>query len=116
MPLWVVVDDDAVVLTAADYRERSERARLEARSRYRDHLTSVLSGSGINDAASAADIVLDALTEWRYTDSGERCTCSCHPRLPDSDLHDYGFDCTCTRTPDHRRQSFQRALNVIHEV
>lgn len=62
-----------------------------------------------------ADDVLDALTEWRYIDSGERCTCSCHPRLPDSDRHDYGFDCVCTRTREQRRESFQQVLNEIRE-
>lgn len=115
MPRWVVVDDDAELPTAAEYRERSERARIEARSRYRDHLTEVLSGGGVAEADAVADVVLDALTEWRYIDSGERCACSCHPRLPDSDRHDYGFDCVCTRTAEQRRESFQQALNDIRE-
>jgi hypothetical protein len=48
-----------------------------------------------------------------YLDSGERCGCSCHPRLPDSDLHDYGFDCVCTRTPEERRRVFQQWLDVL---
>jgi len=51
MPRWVVVDDDAVLPTAAEYRERSERARVEARSRYRDHLTEVLSRTPHSDRA-----------------------------------------------------------------
>lgn len=116
LPRWVVVsDDDAVLPTAAEYRERSERARVEARSRYRDHLTEVLHGRGILEAAAMAAVVLDALTEWRYIDSGERCTCSCHPRLPDSDRHDYGFGCVRTRTREQRRSSFHQALNAIRE-
>jgi hypothetical protein len=60
-----------------------------------------------------ADTALDALTAWRYVDSGERCRCSCHPRLPDSHLHDYGFDCVCTRTPEERRRAFQQWLDDI---
>ena len=116
MPPLVVVDDDAALPTAAEYRERRERARVQARSRYRDHLTEVLSGCGVDDAAAVADVVLDALTEWRYIDSGERCSCSCHPRLPDSDRHDYGFDCGCTRTREQRRESFQQVLNEIREL
>ena len=116
MPRWVVVDDDAVLPTAAEYRERSERARIKARSRYRDHLIAVLGGRGVDNAAAVADVVLDALTEWRYIDSGERCTCSCHPRLPDSDRHDYGFNCVCTRTREQRRESFQQTLNEIREL
>jgi hypothetical protein len=116
MRRWVVVDDDAVLPVAAEYRERSERARVEARLRYRDHFTEVLSGRGVDEAVAVADVVLDALTEWRYTDSGERCDCSCHPRLPSSDRHDYGFDCVCTRTREQRRASFHRALNEIREL
>lgn len=116
MPPLIVVDDDAALPTAAEHGERRERARVQARSRYRDHLTEVLSGCGVDDATAVADVVLDALTEWRYVDSGERCVCSCHPRLPDSDRHDYGFDCGCTRTRDQRRESFQQVLNEIREL
>jgi hypothetical protein len=109
------VDDDPQLPTAAEYRERSERARVEARARYRDHLTEVLGGRGVDEPAAVADVVLDALTEWRYTDTGERCACSCHPRLLDSERHDYGFDCACTRTREQRRESFQLALNEIRD-
>ncbi|WP_233164966.1 hypothetical protein [Mycobacterium sp. AT1] len=63
-----------------------------------------------------ADVVLDVLTEWRYVDSGERCACSCHPHLPDSDRHDYGFDCVCTHTREQRRASFHQALNDIRAL
>ncbi|WP_188108973.1 hypothetical protein [Mycolicibacter arupensis] len=116
MPPLIVVDDDAALPTAAEYQERRERVRAQARARYRDHLTEVLSGRGVDDATAVADVVLDALTERRYIDSGERCACSCHPRLPDSDRHDYGFDCGCTRTRDQRRESFQQVLNEIREL
>jgi hypothetical protein len=109
------VDDHPQPPTAAEYRERAERALVEARSRYRDHLVAGLGQLGVEEAAEVADVVLGALTEWRYVDTGERCLCSCHPRLPDSDRHDYGFDCVCTRTREQRRESFQRALNDIRE-
>jgi hypothetical protein len=105
-----------VLPTAAEYRERRERALVEARSRYRHHLTEMLAACGIDEAAPVADVVLDALTEWRYIDSGERCTCSCHPHLPDSDRHDYGFDCVCTRTRQQRRASFHKALSEIRDL
>ncbi len=100
----------------AQYRERSERARTRARARHRDRLTEVLNRRGVDEAATVADVVLNALTEWRYIDSGVRCTCSCHPQLPDSDRHDYGFDCVCRRTLEHRRESLQRALNEIRDA
>ena len=110
------MDNDAALPTPAEYRERSERARVQARSRYRDHLTEVLSVRGVEETAAVADVVLDVLTEWRYVDSGERCACSCHPHLPDSDRHDYGFDCVCTHTREQRRESFRHTLNEIREL
>ncbi|WP_242453390.1 hypothetical protein [Mycolicibacterium sp. P9-64] len=101
--------------TADEYRERDERARVDARARYRDHLAVVLSARGVEQATELAEVTVDALTEWRYVDTGERCRCSCHPSLPSSDRHDYGFDCTCTHTPEQRRESFRGALNEIRE-
>ena len=100
---------------AAEYRERIERARSEARSRYRDHLAAVFERHGVAEPGELADVALDALTVWRYIDSGERCRCSCHPRLPESDLHDYGFDCVCARTPEDRRRAFNQWRNSIEE-
>jgi hypothetical protein len=98
---------------AAKYRERLERARREARERYRNHLTPVFHLRGVADAGDLADATLDALTEWRYVDTGEHCRCSCHPRLPESDLHDYGFGCVCTRMPEDRRHAFRKWRNDI---
>lgn len=113
---WTLMDVDPQAPTAAQYRERGERARAKARSRHQDHVAEVLSERGVTNAAAMAKMVVDALTEWRYTDTGERCRCSCHPRLPDSDLHDYGFDCGCTRTADQRRASWLRVRNEIREL
>jgi hypothetical protein len=89
---------------AAEYREQLERARTHSRGRYHDHLAAALQQSGATDPDPLADIALDALTVWRYVDSGERCRCACHPRLPESDLHDYGFGCVCAQTPQERRR------------
>jgi hypothetical protein len=107
------VSDFSDDLSAADYRERIEDARREAHRRYRDHLAAVFTRHRLADPGELADAALDALTVWRYVDSGERCRCSCHPRLPDSALHDYGFDCVCTRTPEERRRAFQQWLDDI---
>jgi hypothetical protein len=98
---------------AADYRERREHARREARRRYRDHLAALFARRDVADPGELADVALDALTVWRYVDSGERCRCSCHPRLPESDLHDYGFDCVCARAPEERRRAFRQWLDDI---
>lgn len=91
---------------AAERRERLERARTEARRRYRDHLATVFDLHGSAEPDVLADVALDALTLWRYIDSGERCLCSCHPALPDSDFHDYGFACVCAQTPGDRRRAW----------
>jgi hypothetical protein len=80
-----------------EFRAQAERHRAESRTRYLAHLSQHLSET---DAA----IALDALTVWNNVTSGDRCGCSCHPRLPESDLHDYGFDCPCRQTPDTRRR------------
>ena len=107
--------DSAEGSGATEYRERVERARSEARSRYSEHLAAVFDQHGVAVPGELADVTLDALTVWRYIDSGERCICSCHPRLPDSDLHDYGFDCVCTRTPEARRRAFNQWRDSIAE-
>jgi hypothetical protein len=66
---------------------------------------------GAAEPGELADAALDALTVWRYVDSGERCSCSCHPRLPES--NDYGFGCVCTRMPEDRRHAFRKWCNDI---
>lgn len=68
---------------------------------------------GVAEPSELADTALDALTVWRYIDSGEQCICSCHPQLPEDDLHDYGFDCVCARTPEARRRAVEAWRNAI---
>lgn len=93
---------------ATRYREHLERVRREVRLRYRDHLAGAFERRADNDPGALAEVALDALTACRYVDSGEQCRCACHPRLPDTDLHDYGFDCVCARTLEERRRAFQQ--------
>jgi hypothetical protein len=109
------VNDDQHPLTAAEYRERSERARAHARSRYHAYLAEVLGERGIADSGAVAEVTLAALTEWRDIETDEPCRCSCHPQLPNSDLHDFGLNCGCTRTRDQQRESFRQLLNGIDE-
>jgi hypothetical protein len=109
------VTDSSEGRRASEYRERTERSRSEARVRHRDHLAVVFDRQGVTEPGELADVALDALMVWRYIDSGERCRCSCHPGLPDSDLHGYGFDCVCTRTPEDRRRAFNQWRNGIDE-
>jgi hypothetical protein len=98
---------------AAEYRDRMERARIEARRRYRDHLAAVFDSHGTPDPGAFADVALDALMVWRYVENGEHCSCSCHPRLPESDFHDYGFGCVCTQAPQDRRRAFDEWRNDV---
>jgi hypothetical protein len=112
-PSNTVDQEPELSVSVADYRERLEGARREAHRRYRDHLVAVFARHGVADAGVLADVALDALTVWRYVDSGEQCRCACHPRLPESDLHDYGFDCVCARTPEERRRAFRQWLDDI---
>ncbi|GAB1815914.1 hypothetical protein MUNTM_49540 [Mycobacterium sp. MUNTM1] len=98
---------------AAERRERLEHARAEAHRRYLEHLTAVFDLHGSPQPSALADLALNALTDWRYIDSDEQCRCSCHPRLPETDRHDYGFDCVCTRTPEDRRRTFHNWLDNL---
>lgn len=95
-------DSDA----AAEYRQRREHAREVARRRYRDYLAAAFDLYGAADAGTLADVALDTLTVWQDVETGEPCPCSCHPRLPESDLHDFGFRCNCSRTAEDRRRAW----------
>ncbi|MBS9535477.1 hypothetical protein KIH27_17975 [Mycobacterium sp. M1] len=97
-------DSDA----AADYRRQVEQHRAVSRQRYHDYLAATFDMHGYDDPNTLADVALDALTEWRDVDDGQRCPCSCHPRLPESDFHDYGFGCTCAKTTEDRRRFWDR--------
>ncbi|MEZ0362616.1 hypothetical protein ACAG26_02770 [Mycobacterium sp. pUA109] len=97
-------DDDG----AAEYRQRIERARAVARQRYHDYLAATFDRHGDHDPRALADVALDALTGWRDINNGQRCMCACHPRLPESDFHDYGFGCTCGQTTQERRRAWEK--------
>jgi hypothetical protein len=94
---------------AAEFRQRQERDRAESRRRYFHHLASAFAKRHGADPFELADIALNTLTPRRASGSGEGelCSCSCHPQLPGSDLHDFGFDCPCARTPEQRRAAFE---------
>lgn len=83
----------ATAAAAVDYRQARELQRAHASRRYSDHLASAFRTHGVPDPDVQARIALDALTAWRRNTGDDVCGCSCHPRLPDTDLHDYGFAC-----------------------
>jgi len=101
---------------AAEWRAEIERHRAEARRRYLAHLAAVLAElSPATAVETLAAAELDKLVVWTDVASGERCSCSCHPGLPDSDLHDYGFDCTCQQPLEERRARASAWLASIDE-
>lgn len=93
---------------------RTERARQEAasRRRYRDHLVTALRSIDLANAefGVVADAILDALFVVARVEGDDECVCSCHPKLPSSDLHDYGFDCGCRHTAEENRERFEQRL------
>jgi len=90
---------------------RAERARSkeEARRLYRERVLGVLTELARSpvDLDNQAAVILSALFAPTHIDGGGPCPCSCHPRIPESDLHGYGFDCSCQWTADERRRSFE---------
>ncbi len=100
--LYVIKPDEGV---ASDYRARLARDRANARRRYVDHLAMRLKDiPSIGDAETRAAAIIDALTVWPSVVDGASCPCSCHPRLPDGDLHDFGRACHCRLSLEERRQ------------
>ncbi|MGI8793628.1 MAG: hypothetical protein ACR2H3_10700 [Acidimicrobiales bacterium] len=90
---------------AEEHRAKLARERAESRRRYTDYLAAVLIGcDDVADPSDRAAVILDALTVWRRADSDEPCRCGCHPRLPESDFHEYGFGCSCMKTPEERQR------------
>jgi hypothetical protein len=61
-------------------------------------------GLNADDATTWSEAVLARLFVVTPREGGGTCVCSCHPRLPDSDLHDYGFACDCQLTAEERRR------------
>lgn len=87
-----------------DYRAGRARQKAEARERYLGRVEMTLIGLGLDaDQATAWGVtLLDCLFNVTPVDGGDPCSCSCHPRLPDGDFHDYGFGCACQTTAAER--------------
>jgi len=101
-----VVDYPGAGAPFAELQRRLERDRAEARRRYRQQVSAVLYlHDEVEDSDRLAEAVLDALTPPRR--GGGPCRCGCHPQLPESAFHDFGFDCPCTHTPEQRRRDFE---------
>jgi hypothetical protein len=99
---------------ADEWRAERARHRAEARLRYIRHLAPLLSGLvEADDAETLASTVLDALLIWNRLGTDERCQCSCHPHLPESEFHDYGFGCSCQLTAEERTARFDAWMAEI---
>lgn len=100
---------------ARGVREQRDQLAAEARRRYHALVVAAFGVRGVPEADVLADVALDALTDWRQVGTGEVCRCSCHPQLPISDRHDYGFDCMCTNTREEQRRALD-SLRVDNEA
>lgn len=89
-----------------EYRAERDRQAGEARRRYLARLELLLIGLGLasESAPAWAEALLDGLFTVVPVEGGDPCQCSCHPHLPESDLHDYGFGCACQQTTEERRR------------
>lgn len=87
---------------AEEWRAERERTRSEARRVHRSRLIDALAAAGLGDPEWVADVSMAALFVYNAVETGEPCLCSCHPRVPEGDLHDYGRSCPCTRTKEQR--------------
>lgn len=83
-----------------------DRQRAEVRRRYHGQVAMTLIELGLNpgEVAAWSESILDRLFIVLPREGGAPCRCSCHPRLPDSDFHDYGFSCVCRLTAEERRR------------
>jgi hypothetical protein len=91
------------------HEEERERKRAEVRARYAERL---VRRAAVDEVT--ADLVLAALFDNNDGD-GKPCSCSCHPRLVDGDLHDSGFDCICTWSEDRRDAEHREWLASLEE-
>lgn len=90
-----------------ELRARRDHQRTEGWRRYRDRLAVALplidTIAGADDRANA---ILEHLFVATRAEDESPCVCSCHPALPASDFHDYGFRCACQLTAEERRAEF----------
>ena len=87
------------------WRAERDRVRRESRRLHLDRLEAALA---VADACTVApreraEAVLDGFFGSLRRETGDQCGCSCHPRLPETDLHGYGADCPCRHTAEERR-------------
>lgn len=97
----------------AGWDRESAEHRAAATARYVDYLADAFDGHTGDDARELARIAVERLLT-RMEDGGRECGCSCHPRLPTSDLHDYGFHCPCSATPEERKASWSSLLATMN--
>ncbi|MDN5860831.1 MAG: hypothetical protein L0H84_19680 [Pseudonocardia sp.] len=91
-----------------EWRAERERVRGESRRRHLERLEAVLAVAegATDDLRGRAEAVLDGFFVQVGRETGDACRCSCHPQLPETDLHDYGSGCACRRTAAQRKASW----------
>ena len=89
-----------------DYRRRWLEAREESFRRYQELLAKHFKAEfpNLDIAAKMAESAIGVLFRHRRQESDDDCQCGCHPSLPSSELHDHGFDCSCSWDQAKREQ------------
>lgn len=95
---------------ASEYRSEREHQAAEGRRRYLARVKATLIDLGLDADQSTpwGEALLDSLFQVTPIEGDGPCHCSCHPHLPDSDFHDYGFACSCQQTAEERRRGWDR--------
>ncbi len=98
-----------------DGREERDRQRGEGRRLYVEDLAGVLTGLGVpaDDGVRCAEAIVDHLFVTARRDGDDNCLCSCHPRLPYTDFHGYGFACSCQLSAEERSAAWRAAMAAM---
>ncbi|MGI8752569.1 MAG: hypothetical protein ACR2MN_09705 [Acidimicrobiales bacterium] len=95
-----------------DRRAERDRQRAESRRLYVNDLAVVLTEleAPASEIVRWAEAIVDHLFVTPRRDSDGACLCGCHPRLPATDFHGYGFACSCRLSADERSAAWRATM------
>jgi len=82
---------------AEEFVAKIMRNRQEAFAIYHSLLTDSLISRfpELPAPSEIANFVMETLFYWANYTNNSNCPCYCHPSLPNSNLHTFGFECPC---------------------
>ena len=100
LPLIVI---ESVGEDAEEFVAKIMKNRIEAFSIYHSLLTDSLISKFPNlpSHGDIANFVMETLFCWNDYGTSATCPCTCHPSLPNSNLHTFGFECPCMHDDAH---------------